>query len=114
MIMLTVFAICRLVQDFMDVDIALGILLACRYFGRVLGLPSVHLLPGTHACGPDERIDDLLYKYGSPCFVLTCLIDLVPALKRVLKHDLSLSSPLLSFGRGRISPDAPAERLKSP
>ena len=61
MIMLTVFAICRSVQDFMDADTALRISLACYDFGRVLALPSVDLLPGTHACGPEERIDDLLY-----------------------------------------------------
>ena len=54
MIMLTVFAICRLVQDFMDADAALRISLACHDFGRVLALPPVDLLPGTHACGPSK------------------------------------------------------------
>ena len=39
------------------------------------------------------------------------LIALVLAIKWVMKHVLSFSFPLLSFGRGRNSPDAPAERL---
>ena len=72
---------------------------------------SVHLLPGTHACGPEERIDCLLYKDGLPCCVLIVTMTLVVTLRWVTLRVFSPLLRLLFVGRRRDSPYAPAEDL---
>ena len=72
---------------------------------------SVHLLPGTHACGPEERIDCLLYKDGLPCCALIVTMTLVVTLRWVTLRVFSPLLRLLFVGRRRDSPYAPAEDL---
>ena len=51
MILLAVFTVRRLLQDFIDVDIASRLLRMNQDFRPVLTQLSVDLLPGTDACG---------------------------------------------------------------
>ena len=72
---------------------------------------SVHLLPGTNACGLEERIDCLLYKDGLPCCALIVTMTLVVTLRWVTLRVFSPLLRLLFVGRRRDSPYAPAEDL---
>ena len=74
---------------------------------------SVDLLPGTHACGTEERIDCLLYKDGLPCCVLIVTMTLVVTLRWVTLRAFLPLLRLLFVGRRRDSPYAPAEDLSA-